>query len=85
MVQMNLSAGRNEDVENRCGHRGRKGWMNWENGIDIYTSMCKTANGKLCIALEPQLGALWGPRWTGWGSGREIPKRDVCILVADSL
>lgn len=40
--------------------------------------------GSWCIALEPQLGALWGPRWTGWGSGREIP-RGVCILVADSL
>ena len=34
-----------------CGHRGRKGWMNWENGIDIYTAAAAAKSLQSCPTL----------------------------------
>ena len=43
--------------------------------------------GTCSKAQEAQLGALWWPRWVGWGgSGREAQEEgDICICTADSL
>ena len=44
--------------------------------------------GTCCIAQGAELGALWWPRWVGWGGGggREVQKGgDIGIHTADSL
>ena len=42
--------------------------------------------GIYCMAQETQTGALYQPRWVGWGGRWEggSKERDVCIPMADS-
>lgn len=50
---------READIGNGQVDTGRADGMSWENGIDIYDSMCRIFDsGTCCIAQGTHLGAL---------------------------
>ena len=86
VVLMNLFAG--QDRVWTCGQlgAGRVGWT--ESSIDVYTIMCKTADGKLLHITEGGLSSVLcdeldgydgGAEWQGGSNGGAI-----CTLIAES-
>ena len=64
--------------------------MNWEIAIDVCALPCvkEIASRNPLYSAGAQLGALWCPRWVGWGrlGGRSIREGIyIYIHIADSL
>ena len=65
MIQMNLSQSRNRDTKVRTNiwtpRRERRGGMNWEIEIDIYTRLCTNwiTNENLLYSTASSAPCLW--------------------------
>ena len=75
---------RDTDVENKCmNSKGKeRDGMNWEIGIDIYTSLTQCVKSVTNKNLLYSTGnfTLWWPKWEG-----NLKQRDKCASTADSL
>jgi len=90
MVELNLSAGQSCRGRDRHVDTGPVGvrWDELKGRIDTYTLPCVKwiASGKLVHSAGTSAGALWWPRWVGWGEWGEAHQgAEICILTADWL
>ena len=77
-----LIRNREADVESGLVHTAGEGegGMNWESSTNICTLSC--TNGRCCVARGAQLGALWWPKWVGWGwMGGRLKRKGICVYL----